>query len=63
MELGCLVAVEVAPVGKRLRPRSKPPLPDGSWQQRRITTANAEPAGLQPARKHAVKLDRDSELR
>jgi hypothetical protein len=61
-ELGCGVAIEVAPSGKRLRLRSTLPFPDGSWKQRRITTPITYPAGLEQARKLAEELGRDIEL-
>ena len=61
-ELGCGVAIEVAPSGKRLRLRSTLPFPDGSWKQRRITTPITNPAGLEQARKLAEELGRDIEL-
>ncbi|MFM7634858.1 MAG: hypothetical protein ACKO7Z_04585, partial [Cyanobacteriota bacterium] len=37
-ELGCSVAIEVSPSGKRLRLRGSLPMPDGSWKQQRIST-------------------------
>jgi hypothetical protein len=37
-DLGCAVAIEVAPSGKRLRLRSTLALPDGSLKQQRIST-------------------------
>ena len=61
-ELGCGVAIEVAPSGKRLRLRSTMPLPDGSWKQQRISTPITYPAGLEQARKLAEELGRDIEL-
>lgn len=61
-DLGCAVAIEVTPSGKRLRLRSTLPFPDGSWKQRRISTPIAYPAGLEQARKLAEELGRDIEL-
>lgn len=61
-DLGCAVAIEVAPSGKRLRLRSTLPLPDGSWKQQRINTPIFYPAGLEQARKLAEELGRDIEL-
>jgi hypothetical protein len=48
-ELGCGVAIEVAPCGKRSRLRSTLPFPDGSWKPRHITTPITDPAGLEAA--------------
>ena len=61
-DLGCAVAIEVAPSGKRLRLRSTLPLPDGSWKQQRISTPIFYPTGLEQARKLAEELGRDIEL-
>ena len=59
-DLGCAVAIEVAPSGKRLRLRSTLPLPDGSWKQQRISTPIFYPAGLEQARKLAEEIGRDT---
>ena len=61
-DLGCAVAIQVAPSGKRLRLRSTLPLPDGSWKQQPISTPITYPAGLEQARKVAEELGRDIEL-
>jgi hypothetical protein len=61
-DLGCAVAIEVAPSGKRLRLRGTMPLPDGSWKQQRISTPITYPGGLEQARKLAEELGRDIEL-
>jgi integrase len=61
-DLGCTVAIEVSPSGKRLRLRATLPLPDGNWKQQRISTAMSYPAGVEQARKLAEELGRDIEL-
>ena len=61
-DLGCAVAIEVSPSGKRLRLRATLPLPDGSWKQLRISTQIAYPSGVEQARKLAEELGRDMEL-
>ncbi|MFM7237796.1 MAG: integrase [Cyanobium sp.] len=61
-DLGCAVAIEVAPSGKRLRLRSTLPMADGSWKQQRISTPITYPGGLEQARKLAEELGRDIEL-
>jgi len=60
-ELGCSVAIEVSPSGKRLRLRGSLPMPDGSWKQQRISTTIPYPAGMEQARKLAEELGRDME--
>ena len=61
-DLGCAVAIEISPSGKRLRLRATLPLPDGSWKQLRISTQIAYPSGVEQARKLAEELGRDMEL-
>lgn len=61
-DLGCAVAIEVSPSGKRMRLRATLPLPDGSWKQQRISTTITYPTGVEQARKLAEELGRDVEL-
>jgi hypothetical protein len=44
--LGSSVTLEVSPSGGRMRLRASLPLPDGSWKQRRISTAFPYPSGV-----------------
>jgi integrase len=61
-DLGSSVSLEVSPSGGRLRLRASLPLPDGSWKQRRITTAFPYPSGVDQARELAGQLGKDLEL-
>jgi integrase len=61
-DLGSSVSLEVSPSGAKLRLRASLPLPDGSWKQRRITTAFPYPSGVDQARQLAEELGRDLEL-
>jgi len=61
-DLGSSVSLEVSPSGGRMRLRASLPLPDGSWKQRRISTAFPYPSGVDQARQLAEELGRDLEL-
>jgi integrase len=61
-DLGSSVSLEVSPSGAKLRLRASLPLPDGSWKQRRITTAFPYPSGVDQARELAEQLGKDLEL-
>jgi integrase len=61
-DLGSAVSLEVSPSGGRMRLRASLPMPDGSWKQRRISTAFPYPAGVDEARQLAEELGRDLEL-
>jgi integrase len=61
-DLGFAVSLEVSPSGGRLRLRASLPMPDGSWKQRRISTAFPYPGGVDQARQLAEELGRDLEL-
>jgi hypothetical protein len=61
-DLGASVSLEVSPSGGKLRLRATLPSPEGSWKQRRITTALPFPAGMDQARLLAEELGRDLEL-
>lgn len=61
-DLGSAVSLEVSPSGGRLRLRASLPMPDGSWKQKRISTACPYPAGVDQARQLAEELGRDLEL-
>lgn len=61
-DLGSSVSLEVSPSGAKLRLRASLPLADGSWKQRRITTAFPYPSGVDQARELAEQLGKDLEL-
>ena len=61
-DLGFSVSLEVSPSGTKLRLRASLPLPEGSWKQRRITTALPYPSGVDQARELAEQLGKDLEL-
>ena len=47
-DLGCAVAIEVSPSGKRLRLRATLPLPDGSYKQSQSPAQQEPDPGLAP---------------